>query len=783
MPSFITSNWADEPDELAAGAVDGALTPDVDEIGRFIRAAFDPERTYEIRSLPSGRSRLVSLENVPGAVAAVAELAAAPHTGIYYTLNPVDPELGDRAAKDADIVARRLILIDVDPEKGEPKASATEGEKGAAFELGGKVHDFLADYGWPEPFIVDSGNGVQLLYACDLPNNEASKTLVQSLLKALASKFNTGGAKVDTAVSNASRVARMAGTWNRKGDATGDRPYRIARLLSMPETVEAVAAPLIEAAALQSGFAAGKGEPPGPNDPLPPHCWKVVATPIGDRQAEYALAALEQECEIVSQTVKPGRGDAINRAAFNLGQLVAVGAIDEDTVIKRVTHSGLATGLSRKEVNHNVRRGFEAGMNKPRILPPLELDASEAAASRIEPGKPFPKGMSVLAAIMRAEAEANPESDPDDPTLGAEAVKPEDVKWLWPGRIPLGKLTTIAGPGGLGKSFVTCKLASIISNGDEWPFADGECAERGGVLIINSEDAPGDTLVPRLIKMGADRSKIRFMKASRLGGFQLKDLNLLHDAVCRTPDCRMVVIDPAPNHLGKVDDNGNSPLRGLLTPLSLYMAWAGLACVLVTHTGKPKGQQIGAAGRVLGSVAWVNAVRSLLMFARDKDRPGECLILTVKNNLAPPQPAIGYRLAVDGKHATVEWTGVRDDVDADEAVEAGPGKGGAAVEKKKPGPEASERRGEVARWLYDYLISEKIPVPAQVVYEAVDKAFPGALGERLDNGRWKNLTPIYRAADDLEKLPPPRDGCTVAKDKNPTNLRSYWRLVESTPAF
>src|SRR5206468_1717626 len=42
-------------------------------------------------------------------------------------------------------------------------------------------------------------------------------------------------------------------------------------------------------------------------------------------------------------------------------------------------------------------------------------------------------------------------------------VTPQAVRWLWPGRIALGKLTLIAGEPGLGKSFLTMDIATRVS--------------------------------------------------------------------------------------------------------------------------------------------------------------------------------------------------------------------------------------------------------------------------------------------------------------------------------
>ncbi len=79
---------------------------------------------------------------------------------------------------------------------------------------------------------VDSGNGCYRLYRIDLPNDEPSLELIKNCYAGLNELL--GGydpskphATLDTTVYNAARIARVGGTWNRKGDPTSDRPHRI----------------------------------------------------------------------------------------------------------------------------------------------------------------------------------------------------------------------------------------------------------------------------------------------------------------------------------------------------------------------------------------------------------------------------------------------------------------------------------------------------------------------------------------------------------------------------
>ena len=42
-------------------------------------------------------------------------------------------------------------------------------------------------------------------------------------------------------------------------------------------------------------------------------------------------------------------------------------------------------------------------------------------------------------------------------------VQPEEVRWLWSGRLPLGKLAVLDGDPGLGKSTVTLDIAARVT--------------------------------------------------------------------------------------------------------------------------------------------------------------------------------------------------------------------------------------------------------------------------------------------------------------------------------
>lgn len=173
--------------------------------------------------------------------------------GVYITLNPVKRDVAARAynrlqaraqvtTNDAEIVRRRWLPLDFDPER--PAGISSSGEEHAnALERAEIVAEFLSEVmGWPDPLRADSGNGAHLLYRIDLPNDEDSRKLVEHVLKALASAYDGRGVKLDTSVGNAARIWKLYPTLAMKGDSLPERPHRRSHLLCVPEPVEVVTA-------------------------------------------------------------------------------------------------------------------------------------------------------------------------------------------------------------------------------------------------------------------------------------------------------------------------------------------------------------------------------------------------------------------------------------------------------------------------------------------------------------------------------------------------------------
>lgn len=234
-------------------------------------------------------------------------------------------------------------------------------------------------------------------------------------------------------------------------------------------------------------------------------------------------------------------------------------------------------------------------------------------------------------------------------------VTPRPIEWLWPGRIPLGKLTIIAGDPGLGKSFVTLDIAARVTRGHVFPDAADHRFDPGGVVLINAEDDIADTVRPRLDALGADPSRIVALDSIESPDpetgevweqcFTLHDLPRLMEAIERTPDCRLVIIDPISAHLGKaVDSHRDADVRAVLRPLADLARRLRVAVLAVAHLNKGGGK---AMYRTMGSLAFNAAARSVLAVVKDDADPSRRLVLPVKNNLAPDTAGLAYELITD----------------------------------------------------------------------------------------------------------------------------------------
>jgi hypothetical protein len=119
-------------------------------------------------------------------------------------------------------------------------------------------------------------------------------------------------------------------------------------------------------------FGVGKGNTPAPS-PAP--------TPAGaGANPAYVQAAVRDELAAVAAAPEGVRNDTLNRAAFNLGTLVAAGGLGQREAHDALVAAGIAAGLGEREADATALSGLKAGSKHPRAIPaPQDGDSGSLA--------------------------------------------------------------------------------------------------------------------------------------------------------------------------------------------------------------------------------------------------------------------------------------------------------------------------------------------------------------------------------------------------------------------
>lgn len=338
-----------------------------DLIRSGLLAIFAKGQVVELRVPKAGRDGTIAgfFNNSRALAAAAAELSGK-YPGVYVTLNPVNPELFDRApncvvtnaergilAHDKDIIGRRWLPIDFDPVRPADCASTAE-EHAAALERAKQARDYLTAKGWPQPIFANSGNGAHLLYRIDLPNDEEAKAAVRGVLAHLKEQFSDDAVKSDTTVSNAARIWKVYGTMSAKGPNTPERPHRLAEIIDKPQELGVVTLEQLQELA-----------PPEPERNTAP----AQQAPKNTGHSKYAITALDSACRTIQSAVPGTRNQTLNDECFGIAQLVAAGHLPHGLAFGLLESAAQQCGLDKEEIKATMASAFKAGMENPRDPP------------------------------------------------------------------------------------------------------------------------------------------------------------------------------------------------------------------------------------------------------------------------------------------------------------------------------------------------------------------------------------------------------------------------------
>ncbi|MFY9737700.1 MAG: AAA family ATPase [Candidatus Cybelea sp.] len=301
------------------------------------------------------------------------------------------------------------------------------------------------------------------------------------------------------------------------------------------------------------------------------------------------------------------------------------------------------------------------------VKDPGELHIRDQGAFALEFMQAIEKAERVQ--LSEAKPEANGRASGVLDLVDLSTVEPEQVSWLWNGRIPRAKVTVLAGDPGAGKSFLSVAISAAITGGPPLPDDDAVQPTSGRVIMWNGEDGIADTIRPRADACGMDTSKCTVVRGTldaegKCHPFSLADVAQLEDEIEGFGDVAALVIDPIQALLGGVDSHKDAETRAALQCLVTLAERTGVAVIVVMHLRKAEAQK--ALYRVSGSIAFVAFARSVLLVAVDEET-GRRAIAPLKHNLCAAPKPVEFSIDEEGAFS---WGAVAEDLDAERLLRA-----------------------------------------------------------------------------------------------------------------
>jgi hypothetical protein len=505
-------------------------------------------------------------------------------TGVYVTLNPCQEALLGRAnerlvagvprTQDKEIVRIMNLLVDLDP--GRPAGiSSTDAEHEAALKMTQMIRADLKKEGWSDPLVGDSGNGGHLVYPLDLDPSDENIALVKAVLAGLARQYAdqlaVRGLNLDLTVFNPSRLIKLYGTVTRKGDNTPDRPHRLAKIISLPETRTPVPLELLKNIA----------QVDGEQDPL-----KDKGNDRAD--GSFDLAAYLNHYHVDVVTVKT-HGDALlyllEQCVFDESHTrkeAYIGQAGDGTLFYGCKHDSCKTRTwkeARQQISGDKKLAdFIEG--QPRRQTTVDKPSKE----------PRKHNFSLVSASQLI-------SEPETTT-----------PWVWDEILPQGGMSLVVAKPKFGKTTMAINLSVATSRGDCFL---GRQTTKAPVVYLALEEKRGE-VIKRLKSLGVDKEPLRF----HFGLAPKKGIEEVELLVAET-GAGLLVVDTL-QKLARVKDlNDYAQVTTTLEPLLAVARQFNCHILLLHHAGKVDRSD---GDEVLGSTALLGAVDTAIFLKKRDDR-------------------------------------------------------------------------------------------------------------------------------------------------------------------
>jgi AAA domain len=295
------------------------------------------------------------------------------------------------------------------------------------------------------------------------------------------------------------------------------------------------------------------------------------------------------------------------------------------------------------------------------------------------------------------------------------AIMPKPTDWLWFPYFPAGELSLIGAKGGVGKGQACASIVARLTSGILWP--DGiEKAADGHVLWAEAEDSLEKTVIPRLIANRAKRELVTFFNEEEFAVLDLRTFISRHD-------CRAVILSPIMSFLPRLKSHIDElAVRAALK--GLRAAVEGTSCALIGIAHLNKKTDLDAIERLLGSVAFANYVRSVVLIATDKDQQDTRRWIHAKYNLSVRGRDLLFRTIHAGQDPKDQFVRTDWELPNGENVDTD-----SFFDRRKPGGDSAH---SARNWLVSYL-EQFGETPASIVITAAEKA--GFTSDAIEKAR------------------------------------------------
>lgn len=247
--------------------------------------------------------------------------------------------------------------------------------------------------------------------------------------------------------------------------------------------------------------------------------------------------------------------------------------------------------------------------------------------------------------------------DPADAELFGDmsAVEPRNAEFSWYPYLVRGAVNLLEGDPGTGKTYLLCTVAACFSAGVPLPGQDK--IPPANVLFMSAEDDPDTTLVRRLMRMGADLTRITY--TTRYFRLEDEQLDWIEKHIVEK-GVELVILDPLVAYMqGGIDMNKSNETRPFMARLAELAKRTNVTIIGLRHL--TKGSRDKAIYRGLGSIDITAAARSAIMLGLHPEDEDVRVLMHIKHNLSERGASLAYELVggdyQGGRVPRLKWLG------------------------------------------------------------------------------------------------------------------------------